>query len=127
MCILVDAVDFLRGRSDITRRVPDKVKLALWLGGTFLFIILGCFFFIVNFLGFLLICAVQRVSVLEVPDTFSFGFVVLELALEVDSVGVVPTALLDLTVCPVAGHLHASLLEKIGAGALFVARLTQPP
>ena len=59
------------------------------------------------------------------PDAFALWFVVLEAALEVDSVGVDPSAIVQLALLPVAGHLHARFLEQVSAIAVFVAVL--PP
>ena len=59
------------------------------------------------------------------PNAVALWFVVLKATLEVDSIGVDPSAIVQLALLPVAGHLHARLLEQVCAIAVFVAIL--PP
>ena len=67
----------------------------------------------------------KSVSVLEVPDSIALRFIVLKVALEVEAIGIHPSAVVQLAVVPVAAHLHACLLELVCAVAVFVAVL--PP
>ena len=73
----------------------------------------------------LLKVSLELVTIFEVPDSLAFWFVILELALEVDTIGVDPLAIFDVAIVPVSGHLHASLLEGVRAVALLLAVL--PP
>ena len=59
------------------------------------------------------------------PNAVALWFVVLKATLEVDSIGVDPSAIVQLALLPVAGHFHARLFEQVCAIAVFVAIL--PP
>ena len=66
------------------------------------------------------VLTVERVSILKVPDAFSLGFVVLELTLEVDTVGVDPATFSNLTLLPLTEKLHAGFLEQVSTSAFLV-------
>lgn len=78
---LLDAVDKAGSFCDVGLRMPDQVELSL-LGGSFLLFFLGRLV-LAYLLGLLFECAVQLVSVFEVPGAETLGFVVLEVALPV--------------------------------------------
>ena len=69
----------------------------------------------------LLECTLQRVTILEEPGARALWFVIFEVALEVESVGVNPLSLRQLSVAPLASHLHAGLFEDYGAVSTLLA------
>ena len=124
---LLHAVDIASCSCNLRLRLPLKVNLwLLWdrftflvnffLGGRLVF----TFYSVLLFKG-----AFELVTIFEVPDSLAFWFVILEFALEVDTIGVDPLAILDVAIVPVSGHLHACLLEGVGTVALLLAVL--PP
>ena len=65
------------------------------------------------------------VSILEEPRTLASRFVVFEVALEVQAVGIDPLSVRQFRIHPVAAHLHAGLLEDISSVAVLLSVL--PP
>ena len=63
--------------------------------------------------------AIDGVTIEEVPGALAHRLVVCKAALEVDTIWVDPLASHDLTVLPLASHLHFCLLEAVSAVALF--------
>ena len=124
---LLDTVDLVGGGGDVGGRVPDQVELGLLLDGVAIFVdfFVGGRLVLALDLGLLLEGALEGVAVLEEPDAFALRLVVRELALKVEPVGVNPLAGAQLGVLPLARHLHARLLEQVGAVAGLLAVL--PP
>ena len=63
--------------------------------------------------------AIDGVTIEEVPGSLAHRLVVCKAALEVDTIRVDPLASHNLTVLPLASHLHPRLLEAVCAVALL--------
>jgi len=109
--------------SDTSRRVPNQVELCRLRDGVAFgvnFILTGRLVLALG-LGLLLEDAFESVAILEEPCALALRFVVLKVALEVNTVGIDPLARLKLAAGPLAAHFHASFLEDVGAVALLLA------
>lgn len=112
---------------NLSGRIPEKVEFSLLLDGVALtveLLIRGWLILSLN-LRLLFKGALECVSVLEVPSAGALRFVVREGSLEVEAVGVDPLTSCQASVLPVAGHLHACLLEHVCAVAHLLSIL--PP
>lgn len=113
--------------ADARRGVPVQVELGRLLDRVAFavdLLLAGRVILTLN-LWLLLESALESVAVAEEPRAGALRFIVSELALEVDTVGINPLAGLKLTIGPLTTHFHASLLEHVAAITLLLAVL--PP
>ena len=71
--------------------------------------------------SYLIVFSMDLVSVSKVPGSLALGLVVVEVALEVSAVGVLPFALDHLSVLEGAHVLHARLVEHVSSLTIFLA------
>ena len=120
---MLDAVDLVSTRCDLSRRVPEQVELRLLLDRVALCIhllVAGRLILSLD-LGLLFECALESVPVFEEPCSCALGLVIRESTLEVESIGVDPLTCRQLPVLPVTSHLHACFFEQVGAIASFLS------